>query len=208
MAFQSSLLFSVYTEGVLSSGSFGSLMNSKATSVVITSQKNSFSKTWWDMAKASSRQWINSTFGEQLFRDTIIKICCSNSEAWFKVLVNAQYSFLSTKRCPFTLLHAYSVHTLLRGMCAVFISAGILICSVTSLGHTISKILLWPVAIPPLYEVFAESIRRGQYIAHTSSKRPGQATTGQPHIPGVVGNVEFGACGASNILQKIHIFLG
>lgn len=99
-------------------------MNSKATYMVIISPKNSLSKIfWWDLAKAGSCQWRNSTFGEQLCRDTITKICCSNSEAWFKILVNAQYSFLSTKRCPFTFLHAYSVNRLARGTCAIFISA-------------------------------------------------------------------------------------
>lgn len=122
MTFQLSLLSSVYTEGML----VGSFMNSKAAPVVITSQENSLSKTfWWGMAKAGSCQWRNSTFGERLFRDTITKICCSKSEAQFKVLVNARYSFLSTERCLFTFLHAYSVNILSGGTCALFISEGI-----------------------------------------------------------------------------------
>ena len=87
------------------------------------------------------------------------------------------------------------------------------ICSVISLGHTMSKIFLWrvpfvPVAISPLYEAFAENIRKGQCIVHTSNKRPGQTATGQPRILWIVGNLEFWACGASRFLQKICIFLG
>lgn len=185
---------------MLYSGSSGFLRNSKATRMVITSEKNSLSKTWWDMATAGSRQWRNSTFGEELFRDSIIKICSSNSEAWFKVLVNAQYSFLSTKRCPFTFLLAFEGH-----LCCIYFCRH-------PIRSVISRIFLWPVpivpvAISPLYEAFAESIRRGQYIVHTSNKRPGQTATGQPHIPWIVRNVEYWACGASTFVQKILFFL-
>lgn len=37
----------------------------------------------WGMAKADSHQWRNSAFGGQLLRNTIIKICCRNPEAYF-----------------------------------------------------------------------------------------------------------------------------
>lgn len=161
------------------------------------------------MAKACSYQWRNSTFGEQLFRDTIIKICCSNSEAWFEVLVNTQYSFLSIKRCLFIffmlILWTYfeeHLYLFLQASNLFFCLFGAysiqnlpLACLHCACCHLFSLWSLW------------ESIRRGQYIVHTSNKRPRQTAAGEPHIPWIVGSLEFGACGASSFIQKICIFL-
>lgn len=152
MTFHVSSLSSVYTKGIL----IGSLMNSKATAMVITSQENSLSKTfWWGMAKAGSCQRRSSTFGEQLFRNTITKICCSKSEAQFKILVSTQYLFLNTERCLFTFLHAYSVNILLgRGvhLCTLYFWRHSICCAV-SLGDRISKSSfgLFPLCLLPSF---------------------------------------------------------
>lgn len=74
------LLSSVYTEDMVSSGFFGYLINSKATPVLIPPKRTPSAKPFGE-AKAESHQWRNSTFDEQLFRDTITKICCGTFEA-------------------------------------------------------------------------------------------------------------------------------